>query len=120
MAAKALLKAGVVAVTRPRVLLREGNSLLMIVFTACMAAGYVIVDFNALDEWFEEDERNHAHLRSPLLLEAPLPVRYYLPPEDVSCGRPRTAARGPRARVSCSPAPPGRAAPTRGKPPTGP
>lgn len=74
---------------------------------------YVIVAFDAFDEWFEEDERNLAHPRDPfhrieivhssrsvrverdgqllaastrpyLLLEAPLPVRYYLPPEDVS------------------------------------
>ena len=78
-------------------------------------SGYVIVDFNAFDEWFEEDERNLAHPRDPfhrieivhssrsvrverdgellaassrpyLLFEAPLPVRYYLPPEDVSEG----------------------------------
>jgi uncharacterized protein (DUF427 family) len=76
---------------------------------------YVIVDFDACDEWFEEDERNVAHPRDPfhrieivhssrsvrverdgellaastrpyLLLEAPLPVRYYLPAEDVSEG----------------------------------
>jgi uncharacterized protein (DUF427 family) len=76
---------------------------------------YVIVDFDAFDEWFEEDERNLGHPRDPfhrieivhssrsvrverdgellaasarpyLLLEAPLPVRYYLPPEDVSEG----------------------------------
>jgi uncharacterized protein (DUF427 family) len=76
---------------------------------------YVIVDFDACDEWFEEDERNVGHPRDPfhrieivhssrsvrverdgellaastrpyLLLEAPLPVRYYLPPEDVSEG----------------------------------
>ncbi len=76
---------------------------------------YVIVDFDAFDEWFEEDERNVGHPRDPfhrieivhssrsvrverdgellaasarpyLLLEAPLPVRYYLPPEDVSEG----------------------------------
>lgn len=76
---------------------------------------YVIVDFDALDEWFEEDERNLGHPRDPfhrievvhssrsvrverdgellaastrpyLLFEAPLPVRYYLPPEDVSEG----------------------------------
>jgi uncharacterized protein (DUF427 family) len=76
---------------------------------------YVIVDFAALDEWFEEDERNVGHPRDPfhrievvhssrsvrverdgellaastrpyLLFEAPLPVRYYLPPEDVSEG----------------------------------
>jgi uncharacterized protein (DUF427 family) len=76
---------------------------------------YMIVDFDAFDEWFEEDERNLGHPRDPfhrieivhssrsvrverggellaassrpyLLLEAPLPVRYYLPPEDVSEG----------------------------------
>ncbi len=76
---------------------------------------FVIVDFGACDEWFEEDERNFGHPRDPfhrieivhssrsvrverdgvllaastrpyLLLEAPLPVRYYLPPEDVSEG----------------------------------
>lgn len=76
---------------------------------------YLIVDFDAVDEWFEEDERNVAHPRDPfhrieivhssrsvrvehngellaastrpyLLLEAPLPVRYYLPREDVSDG----------------------------------
>lgn len=76
---------------------------------------YVIVDFGAFDEWYEEDERNFAHPRDPfhrveivhssrsvrveldgellaassrpyLLFEAPLPVRYYLPPEDVSEG----------------------------------
>jgi uncharacterized protein (DUF427 family) len=76
---------------------------------------YIIVDFAACDEWFEEDERTVAHPRDPfhrieivhssrfvrverdgellaastrpyLLFEAPLPVRYYLPPEDVSEG----------------------------------
>jgi uncharacterized protein (DUF427 family) len=76
---------------------------------------YVIVDFDAIDEWFEEDERNVGHPRDPfhrieivhssrsvrverdgellaasarpyLLLEALLPARYYLPPEDVSEG----------------------------------
>jgi uncharacterized protein (DUF427 family) len=76
---------------------------------------YVIVDFDAFDEWFEEDERNVGHPRDPfhrieivhssrsvrverdgellaassrpyLLLEAPLPVRYYLPREDVTDG----------------------------------
>ena len=76
---------------------------------------YVIVDFDAVDEWYEEDERNLGHPRDPfhrievvhssrsvrverngdllaassrpyLLLEALLPVRYYLPPEDVSEG----------------------------------
>ena len=76
---------------------------------------YVVVDFGAFDEWYEEDERNIAHPRDPfhrieivhssrsvrveldgellaassrpyLLFEAPLPVRYYLPPEDVTEG----------------------------------
>jgi uncharacterized protein (DUF427 family) len=75
-------------------------------------AGYVIVDFAAFDAWYEEDERNLGHPRDPfhridivrssrhvriehdgevlaessrpcLLFEPPLPVRYYLPPEDV-------------------------------------
>jgi uncharacterized protein (DUF427 family) len=75
-------------------------------------AGYVIVDFDAFDAWYEEDERNLAHPRDPfhridivhssrhvrverggvvlaesrtpyLLFEPPLPVRYYLAPEDV-------------------------------------
>jgi uncharacterized protein (DUF427 family) len=75
-------------------------------------AGYVIVDFDGFDAWFEEDERNFGHPRDPfhridivhssrhvrverdgellaessaacLLFEPPLPVRYYLPPEDV-------------------------------------
>jgi uncharacterized protein (DUF427 family) len=75
-------------------------------------AGYVVVDFDAFDAWYEEDERNVAHPRDPfhridivhssrhvrvladgevladstrpcLLFEPPLPVRYYLPREDV-------------------------------------
>jgi uncharacterized protein (DUF427 family) len=75
-------------------------------------AGYVIVDFGAFDAWYEEDERNVGHPRDPfhridivhssrhvrveldgevladssgpyLLFEPPLPVRYYLPAEDV-------------------------------------
>ena len=75
-------------------------------------AGYVIVDFDGFDAWYEEDERNVAHPRDPfhridivyssrhvrverdgivlaesrapyLLFEPPLPVRYYLAPEDV-------------------------------------
>ncbi len=74
--------------------------------------GYLIVDFAGFDEWFEEDERNVGHPRDPfhridivhgsrhvrveldgevlaessapyLLFEPPLPVRYYLAPEDV-------------------------------------
>jgi uncharacterized protein (DUF427 family) len=75
-------------------------------------AGYVIVDFDGFDAWYEEDERNVGHPRDPfhridivrssrhvrverdgvllaestrprLLFEPPLPVRHYLPPEDV-------------------------------------
>ena len=73
---------------------------------------YLLVDFDAFDAWYEEDERNVAHPRDPfhrvdvlhssrhvrvelggsvlaesstpyLLFEPPLPVRCYLPPEDV-------------------------------------
>ena len=75
-------------------------------------AGYVIVDFGGFDAWYEEDERNVGHPRDPfhridivrssrhvrverdgvllaestdpfMLFEPPLPVRYYLPVEDV-------------------------------------
>ena len=75
-------------------------------------ADHVIVDFDAFDAWYEEDERNVGHPRDPfhridivhssrhvrverdgvvlaessdpcLLFEPPLPVRYYLPPGDV-------------------------------------
>jgi uncharacterized protein (DUF427 family) len=75
-------------------------------------AGYVVLDFQAFDAWFEEDERNFAHPRDPfhridivhssrhvrierdgellaessepfLLFETALPVRYYLPREHV-------------------------------------
>jgi uncharacterized protein (DUF427 family) len=74
--------------------------------------GYVILDFDGLDEWYEEDERNLSHPRDPfhridvvhssrhvrveaggdvlaessrpyVLFETHLPARYYLPPEDV-------------------------------------
>ena len=74
--------------------------------------GYVVLDFGAFDAWYEEDERNVGHPRDPfhridvvhssrhvqvalggevlaestrpyMLFESPLPVRYYLPPEDV-------------------------------------
>lgn len=77
-------------------------------------AGYVIVDFAAFDAWYEEDEPNVGHPRDPfhaidivhssrhvhverdgvvlaessrpyLLFEPPLPVRYYLPTQDVRC-----------------------------------
>ena len=73
---------------------------------------YVVLDFDSFDAWYEEDERNFAHPRDPFhgvdvvassrpvrvesdgevlgessgalfLFEPPLPVRYYLPPEDV-------------------------------------
>ena len=92
-------------------------------------------EFEAVDEWFEEDERNLAHPRDPfhrievvhssrsvrverdgellaastrphMVLEAPLPVRYYFPPEDVR-------------EESCIPVSPGPSAPTKGKPPIG-
>ena len=75
-------------------------------------AGYVVVDFDAFGAWYEEDERNVSHPRDPfhridilhssrpvrveldgevlaessrpyLLFETSLPVRYYLPAEDV-------------------------------------
>lgn len=75
-------------------------------------AGHVIVDFGGFDAWYEEDELNVGHPRDPfhridivhssrtvrverdgaaiaessdpyLLFEPPLPVRYYLPAEDV-------------------------------------
>ncbi len=75
-------------------------------------AGYVIVDFDGFDAWYEEDERNVGHPRDPfhridivhssrhvrvelegqtladstsscMLFEPPLPVRYYLPAQDV-------------------------------------
>ena len=75
-------------------------------------AGYVVLDFHALDSWYEEDELNVAHPRDPfhridvlpssrhvsleldgqvlaqssrptLLFETMLPTRYYLPREDI-------------------------------------
>ena len=75
--------------------------------------GLLLVDFDGLDAWYEEDERNVAHPRDPfhridilhssrhvrveageqvladttspyLLFETSLPVRYYLPAEDVN------------------------------------
>ena len=75
-------------------------------------AGYILLEFAAFDAWYEEDEPNVAHPRDPfhridivhssrhvrverdgevlaessnpyLLFEPPLPVRYYLPQEDV-------------------------------------
>ena len=76
-------------------------------------AGYVVLDFDAFDAWYEEDERNVAHPRDPfhrvdvlassrevsleldgqvlaqssrpvLLFETMLPARYYLPRADVT------------------------------------
>src|SRR5579859_454960 len=75
-------------------------------------AGYIVLDFRAFDSWYEEDEPNVAHPRDPfhridvlassrhvrleldgqvlaessrpmLLFETTLPVRYYLPREDI-------------------------------------
>ncbi len=75
-------------------------------------ADFVVLDFDGFDAWYEEDERNYGHPRDPfhridivrssrqvrveldgetlaesdrprLLFEPPLPVRYYLPPDDV-------------------------------------
>jgi len=75
-------------------------------------AGYVVLDFAAFDEWYEEDERVAGHPRDPfhrvdvrrtarpvrieiagevvaettrgrLLFETSLPVRFYVPREDV-------------------------------------
>lgn len=79
-------------------------------------AGYVIVDFDGFDAWYEEDERNVGHPRDPfhridivrssrhvrveldgelladsgdpyILFEPPLPPRYYLPADDVRTDR---------------------------------
>ena len=79
-------------------------------------ADYVVLDFKGFDAWYEEDERNVSHPRDPfhridilhstrhvvveadgetlaesrrpyLLFEPPLPVRYYLPPDDVRLDR---------------------------------
>jgi uncharacterized protein (DUF427 family) len=79
-------------------------------------AGHVVLDFAGFDEWYEEDERNLAHPRDPfhridivhssrhvrveadgetlaesrrpiLLFEPPLPVRYYLAPDEVRLDR---------------------------------
>jgi len=75
-------------------------------------AGYVVLDFGAFDDWYEEDERIAGHPRDPyhrvdvrqsarpvrievdgdvvaettrarLLFETSLPLRFYLPREDV-------------------------------------
>jgi uncharacterized protein (DUF427 family) len=77
--------------------------------------GYVILDFRSFDKWFEEDEQNIGHARDPfsridilhssrhvrveldgellaettrphLLFETSLPMRVYMPREDVRAG----------------------------------
>jgi uncharacterized protein (DUF427 family) len=98
--------------------------------------GHVVLDFGAFDAWYEEDERNVSHPRDPfhridfvhssrhvrierdgqvlaestrpvLVFEPPLPVRYYLPAEDVrtdllapSATRTRCAYKGEAAYLS--------------------
>jgi uncharacterized protein (DUF427 family) len=90
-------------------------------------AGYVVLDFTAFDEWFEEDERIFGHPRDPyhrvdvrqsarpvrieldgevlaettrarLLFETNLPLRFYLPREDVS----GALTAGTRAGTYCA------------------
>ena len=94
------------------VLRREGREVEAFRAADADLDGYLIVDFDGFDEWFEEDEPNVGHPRDPfhridivhgsrhvqvklggevvaesraphLLFEPPLPVRYYLPAEDV-------------------------------------
>lgn len=89
-------------------------------------AGYVALDFEAFDEWWEEDERNVGHPRDPfhridvlpssrhvrleldgtvlaessrpmLLFETMLPARIYLPREDV-----RVELRPSTTRTTCA------------------
>jgi uncharacterized protein (DUF427 family) len=84
-------------------------------------SGHVVLDFDAFDAWYEEDEVNVGHPRDPfhrieivhssrhlrverdgellaestdpcLLLESMLPPRYYIPAEDVSRGLLRPSA----------------------------
>jgi uncharacterized protein (DUF427 family) len=88
--------------------------------------GYVVLDFNAFDAWFEEDEQIFGHPRDPfhrvdvrrssrpvrieldgqvlaettrsrMLFETRLPTRFYLPKEDVA------VALRPSARMSYCP-----------------
>ena len=88
--------------------------------------GYVVLAFDAFDEWWEEDERNVGHPREPfhridvlsssrhvrfehegtvlaessrprLLFETMLPVRYYVPREDV-----RVELRPSVTRTTCA------------------
>jgi len=89
-------------------------------------AGYVVLDFDAFDAWYEEDERLVAHPRDPyhrvdarrssrrvriehegavvaestrptLVMETSLPVRFYLPREDV-----RVELRPTATRTACA------------------
>lgn len=89
-------------------------------------ADLVVVDFDGVDAWYEEDERIVSHPRDPfhridvlpssrhvrleldgqllaesarprLLFETLLPVRFYLPPEDVRC-----ELRPSRTHTSCA------------------
>jgi uncharacterized protein (DUF427 family) len=92
-------------------------------------AGHVILDFDGFDAWYEEDEQIFGHPRDPyhrvdvrrssrsirieldgevladssgasLLFETNLPVRFYLPPEDVrSDRRPTRSGRTVRTRA---------------------
>jgi uncharacterized protein (DUF427 family) len=86
-------------------------------------AGYVVLDFAGFDAWYEEDEPNLGHPRDPfhridivhssrhvrvevdgrtlaessrpyLLFETALPMRFYLPPEDVRVDRLAPSATG--------------------------
>jgi uncharacterized protein (DUF427 family) len=88
--------------------------------------GYVVLDFNAFDEWYEEDERVFGHPRDPfhrvdvrrssrplrieldgavlaettsarMLFETSLPTRFYVPWEDIA------VALRPSARRSYCP-----------------
>ena len=102
-------------------------------------AGYVVLDFDAFDEWYEEDERIAGHPRDPfhrvdvrrsarpvrievdgevvaettrarLLFETSLPLRFYLPREDVrvelhpSRGAPTAPTRARRRTGRSTPA----------------
>ena len=89
-------------------------------------AGFVLLDFAAFDAWYEEDERLVAHPRDPyhrvearrssrhvriehegvvvadstsptLVVETSLPVRFYLPREDV-----RVSLRPTATRTACA------------------
>lgn len=85
-------------------------------------SGYVILDFDAFDEWYEEDERNVGHARDPfhridivrssrhvrvelsgqvlaessdtyMLFEPPIPVRYYFRRGDVAMDQLRPSSK---------------------------